>query len=226
MEINDVSEFIAVKTREQLGVFVLDGSGSMDDPGEANCSLAESVNRRLKDFFPFFQNSRIKHEFQIAVISFDYEARVLMGRTLLTDVDVFQNFNPRDEAKDNPGTNIGAGLHLAKCIINEFFEAPNPDEYLRSVVIAILSDGMCQHPEKTQAIARELDTDPRIVISCGLYTTREREADKTYTSEDVKNFLQDIKSKAGIYGVIDSNEKLRQFFMASMSASKKKENRR
>ena len=212
-------EIIAVKRREQLGIFLLDGSGSMDEIGENNCSLAENVNRTFKDFICFFKDSSIKEEFQIAVINFDYEATVKVPRTPLVDFDDFGNFNPRDQAKDNPGTDIGEGLRKAKEIINDYFNEPNPDQYPRTVTIATLSDGMCQRPESTIEIAKELNADPRITISCCLFTTPKRE--KESLNKDVKNFLQDIKSQEGIYTVVKDNAVLRKFFNASMSSIKK-----
>ena len=217
-------ELTAVKANEQLGIFLLDGSGSMDDIGEFNISLAENVGRVFKDFVSTrFKTSSIKEEFQIAVINFDYEAVVRVPRIAVTDFDDFADYNPRDESKDNPGTFIGGGLLKAKEIIDDFFAQPNPDEYPRSVVIAILTDGMCQLPKETSQIARELDSNPNVTISCGLFTTREREHKGINT--EVKNFLQMIKSKAGVYGVIENNEVLRKFFKASMAAipTKKKE---
>ena len=216
---------IKVKKREQLGIFLLDGSGSMDDIGEMNNSLAENVGRVFKDFVVTrFMTSSISEEFQIAVINFDYEAIVRVPRIPLSAFEEFADYNPRDISKDNPGTNIGAGLQEAKKIIGDFFAQPNPDGYPRTVVIAILSDGMCQRPESTLAIARELDANPDITISCGLFTTKEREA--AYINKEAKNFLQDIKSRAGIYGVIENNETLRKFFNASMSVNKEKENQK
>ncbi|MCL2072672.1 MAG: CAP domain-containing protein [Marinilabiliaceae bacterium] len=214
----------AAKRKEQLCVFLLDGSGSMDDIGEMNNTLAENVGRTFKDFMSFFKESSIKEDFQIAVINFDYEAVVRQPRIALTEFPDFENYNPRDIGKEDPGTNIGLGLIEAKKIIDEFLAEPNPDEYRRDAVIAILSDGMCQHPESTLKIARELDANGNIIISCGLFTTKERE-DKYLFNKDAKNFLQDIKSQEGLYGVIRDNKTLRKWFEASSSTTKKKENK-
>ncbi|MDR0830107.1 MAG: hypothetical protein LBN95_08365 [Prevotellaceae bacterium] len=214
-------EIVAVKYREQLGVFLLDGSGSMSDIGEANMTLAENVNSTFKDFISLFKQSSIRKEFEIAVINFDYEATVRVGRTPLTEFDEFGDYDPRDPDKDNPGTFIGAGLLKAKEIIDDYFAQPNPDEYPRTAVIAILSDGMCQHPEKTLPIARQLDSNPNITISSGLFTVLAREGDSD--TKDAKNFLQQVKSKDGTYGVIRDNAALRRFFNASMSSSKKRD---
>ena len=216
-------EIIAVKRREQLGVFLLDGSGSMDDIGEHNLTLSENVNRTLKDFMSHFKDSGVKHEFEIAVVNFDYEATVRLPRTPLTEVDDMVSYNPRDKTKDNPGTNIGLGLIKAKEIIDEYFAQPNPDGYNRTAIIAILSDGMCQHPESTLKIARELDSNPNIIIHCALFTTKERE--NVNMNKDAKNFLQDIKSEAGLFALTKDNATLRKFFNASMSSSKKKDNK-
>ena len=218
MAVSFEGKIFKVKRKEQLGIFLLDGSGSMDEVGEYNLSLAENVNNTFKEFMTLFQTSSIEHEFQIAVINFDYEATVRVPVTALTDFDVYADYNPRDKSKDNPGTNIGLGLLKAQEIIDEYFAQPNPDGYPRSVVIAILSDGMCQHPERTLSMANELKSNPDITISCGLFI-KKGDISQAETKE-TQNFLRQIKSETGAYGLILNCEQLRKFFNASMSASK------
>jgi len=221
MAISFGGKIVKVKRKEQLGIFLLDGSGSMDEVGDHNLSLAENVNNTFKDFMTLFQTSSIEHEFQIAVINFDYEATVRVPITALTDFDVYADYNPRDRSKDYPGTNIGLGLLKAQEIIDEYFAQPNPDGYPRSVVIAILSDGMCQHPERTISMSDELKHNTDITISCGLFIRKE-DMSRAETIE-TQNFLMQIKSETGAYGKILNCEQLRKFFNASMSASKKKD---
>jgi uncharacterized protein YegL len=212
----------AVKRQERLGIFLLDGSGSMADIGDNNCSLAENVNRMLQYFFSGFKESAIREEFEIAIINFDHEAIVRLPRTPLVDLDDFMDFNPMDKSKNYfRGTDIGAGLRKAKEIIDAYFAQPNLEMYRRTVSIAILSDGMCNHPDETIKIARELGVDPRITISCGLFTAyRERNDDL----KNVKDFLQNITSETGgVYGPIRGNATLKKFFYASIIASIHKE---
>lgn len=215
------SDLVKVKRKEQLGVFLLDGSGSMEEKGEANLTLAENVNQSFRDFISFFKQSSIADEFQIAVINFDYEARVRLDRTPLAEVNELDNFDPRDPAKENPGTDIGAALQQAQRIIDGYFSSPNPDGYKRSVVIAILSDGMCQHADSTRAVARRLDANPDIVISAALFSTKGRVGNTEF--KDAKNFLQEIKSSEGVYTTAYDEKALRNFFNASVSVSKKKD---
>lgn len=214
-------DIVKVKKKEQIGVFVLDGSGSMSDVGKANLTLAETVNRTFKDFISYFKTSRIADEFQIAVINFDNDARVRLPRMPLNDVNELEDFDPRDPSKDNPGTNIGEGLRRAKEIIDEYFSSPNPDKYPRSAVIVVLSDGMCQHPDQTRAIAKQVDKESDIIVSTALFSTDTRIGDSV--TADAKNFLQEIKSDEGVYSTVYDEKALRNFFNASISVSKKKD---
>jgi len=206
---------IVIKRMEQLGIFLLDGSGSMDDIGEFNISLAENVGRVFKDFVSTFKTSSIKEEFQIAVINFDYEAVVRVPRMPLAEFDDFADYNPRDKSKENPHANISAGLKKAKEIIGDFFAQPNPNEFQRIVNIVILSNGMCQCPEDTLKIARDLDDNPNITINCGVFITKESEKDGENSSQTL---LEDLVSNNGMCRLIKNSCDLRMFFDSDMES--------
>ena len=50
-----VGKITAPRTFHQLGILILDGSGSMAAIGDGNISLADSVNRAVREFFGYFK---------------------------------------------------------------------------------------------------------------------------------------------------------------------------
>jgi uncharacterized protein YegL len=75
-QIEDIGEVTESRTFHQLGILVLDGSGSMAAIGDGNISLADSVNRAVREFLGYFKNSSIANNFSFAVITFDNDAKV------------------------------------------------------------------------------------------------------------------------------------------------------
>ncbi len=58
-QIEDIGEVTESRTFHQLGILVLDGSGSMQAIGDGNISLADSVNRAVREFLGYFKNNFI-----------------------------------------------------------------------------------------------------------------------------------------------------------------------
>lgn len=53
LELEDIGDVKPSRTFHQLGIFLLDGSGSMATIGNGGLTLAESVNRSFRDFLSF-----------------------------------------------------------------------------------------------------------------------------------------------------------------------------
>jgi len=58
------------KSFDQLGILILDGSGSMHGTGSGNLTKAENVNMAIKDLISRFQASINKANFSFAIITF------------------------------------------------------------------------------------------------------------------------------------------------------------
>jgi hypothetical protein len=56
----DIGEVTESRTFHQLGILILDGSGSMATIGDGNISLADNVNRAVREFLGFFKSSSIR----------------------------------------------------------------------------------------------------------------------------------------------------------------------
>ena len=52
-QLEEIGEVIESRTFHQLGILVLDGSGSMAAIGDGNITLADSVNRAVREFLGF-----------------------------------------------------------------------------------------------------------------------------------------------------------------------------
>jgi hypothetical protein len=86
---------VVPKTFHQLGILVLDGSGSMSAKGRQNLTKAEEVELSMKEMLSRFDASRVKENFSFACIKFDHEATVTLNPTPFSELDYYnEDFNP------------------------------------------------------------------------------------------------------------------------------------
>ncbi len=216
-QIEDIGEVTESRTFHQLGILVLDGSGSMQAIGDGNITLADSVNRAVREFLGYFKNSSIANNFSFAVITFDNNAKVHTQITELPKVDDFGDYNPMNG--HGGGTFIGGALVEAEKLANQFLNSPEASSIPHDVRIIIMSDGLCQAPDITKEVASNLKQNDRIMICSSLFTQAAK-AGETETSE-AKSVLADIASAANLYKTTYKETDLRQFFISSMSAKRK-----
>ena len=216
-QIEDIGEVTESRTFHQLGILVLDGSGSMQAIGDGNISLAESVNRAVREFLGFFKNSSIANNFSFAVITFDNNAKVHTTITELPKVDDFGDYNPMNG--HGGGTFIAGALAEAEKLASQFLNSPEASSIPHDVRIIIMSDGLCQAPDVTKEVATKLKQNDKIMICSSLFT-QPAKVGETETSE-AKTVLADIASAANLYKTTYKETDLRQFFISSMSAKRK-----
>ncbi len=216
-QFEDIGEVTESRTFHQLGILVLDGSGSMQATGDGNISLAESVNRAVREFLGYFKNSSIANNFSFAVITFDNNAKVHTPITELPKVDDFGDYNPMNG--HGGGTFIGGALAEAENLASQFLNSPEASSIPHDVRIIIMSDGLCQAPDVTKEVATNLKQNDKIMICSSLFTQAAK-AGETETSE-AKTVLADIASAANLYKTTYKETDLRQFFISSMSAKRK-----
>ncbi|WP_417558578.1 VWA domain-containing protein [Mesoflavibacter zeaxanthinifaciens] len=216
-QIENIGEVTESRTFHQLGILVLDGSGSMQAIGDGNISLADSVNRAVREFLGYFKNSSISNNFSFAVITFDNDAKVHTPITELPNVDDFGDYNPMNG--HGGGTFIGGALAEAEKLASQFLNSPEASSVPHDVRIIIMSDGLCQAPDVTKEVAAKLKQNDKIMICSSLFTQAAK-AGETETSE-AKTVLADIASAANLYKTTYKETDLRQFFISSMSAKRK-----
>lgn len=216
-QIEDIGEVTESRTFHQLGILVLDGSGSMKAIGDGNISLADSVNRAVREFLGYFKNSSIANNFSFAVITFDNNAKVHTPIAELPNVDDFGDYNPMNG--HGGGTFIGGALAEAEKLASQFLNTPEASSIPHDVRIIVMSDGLCQAADVTKEVATNLKKNDKIMICSSLFTQAAK-AGETETSE-AKTVLADIASAANLYKTTYKETDLRQFFISSMSAKRK-----
>lgn len=216
-QFEEIGEVTESRTFHQLGILVLDGSGSMQATGDGNISLADSVNRAVREFLGFFKNSSIANNFSFAVITFDNNAKVHTPITELPKVDDFGDYNPMKG--HGGGTFIAGALTEAEKLASQFLNSPEASSIPHDVRIIIMSDGLCQAPDVTKEVAAKLKQNDKIMICSSLFTQPVK-VGETETSE-AKTVLADIASAANLYKTTYKETDLRQFFISSMSAKRK-----
>ncbi|TVZ60050.1 von Willebrand factor type A domain-containing protein [Flavobacteriaceae bacterium MAR_2010_105] len=214
IEIGEVTES---RTFHQLGILVLDGSGSMAAIGDGNISLADSVNRAVREFLGFFKNSSIANNFSIAVITFDNNSNVHTPITELTSIDDFADYNPLND--HGGGTFIGGALEAAEVLALQFLNNPESTSIPHDVRLLVMSDGLCLAPDQTKLVADRLKQNNKIMICSSLFTQTSKVGESEIS--EAKTVLSDIASAPNLYKTTYKENDLRQFFISSMSAKRK-----
>jgi len=205
------------QTFHQLGILVLDGSGSMEEKGRNNLTKGQEVEMGMKEMFSRFDGSRVKNNFSFACVKFDTTATATLQPTPFKDIDYYgQDFNPL--AGKGGGTHIFDGLSEAKNIAVQFLSNAPQGGVRHSVVILLMSDGMCFEPQKTLDVADQIKKSGGIDIACAYLSEigSGNEAEKN----DTKNLMQLIATNPiQYYATVYDGESLRKFFEASISQS-------
>lgn len=203
------------RTFHQLGVLLLDGSPSMKELGDGQISLADLVNRAVREFLGYFKNSSQVNNFSIAVVTFDNTARVHTPITALSAIDDFADYNPLNPQGD--GTFIGGALEEGEKLATQFLA--NATGVSQDVRLIVLSDGLCLQEDRTRAIADRLKQNDRLMICSSLFTSIAKANDPKMSA--AKTVLQDIASAPNLYKTTYKEADLRQFFISSMSAKRR-----
>lgn len=206
----DLGVVMAPQAFSQLGILVLDGSGSMADLAEGKISKAHAVDGAVREMLTRFMVSRYKQNFSFAVVAFDDHASVHTPITSAVDIDDRANYDPM--RNHGGGTNIGAGLREAWRIAKEFLRT-TPEDIPASVVIVVMSDGLDGAPDRTLHLAKEIKSNPEIMI-CTTYF-----AQIGAVEQEAQDHLRALATHPTTdFGTVYDAETLRKFFITSVSA--------
>lgn len=198
---------------KQLGILVLDGSGSMvNEENLDKIPKGKAVSQAVRGLFNRLKDSRVADSFCFSVIYYDEKAKLVMDITDVKDINCGQDFNP---TKGMGGlTYIYKGLEEAKKVADRFFAAPNPQEVPRTAVIVILSDGVDMKQEEAKRILAKLKKDSRIrVATCFFETLGAKKA----AMKECQQYMEGLASSPTLYQSVATTEGLRKFFTASVS---------
>ncbi|MCC6458910.1 MAG: VWA domain-containing protein [Saprospiraceae bacterium] len=205
----------ASRTFHQLGIFVLDGSGSMEEDAEGGVSKADAVNIAMRDLLTRFKVSKKRRNFSFAVVTFDTDAVV---HTPITDADTIDDNGNYDPLTNHGGgTHIHEGLRIADQIATNFLSQASPGGVGHSVIILLMTDGLCQEPTESKQLADRIKKGPnagKITICTTLFSQ------KGTSDQGAKDLLRIIASDhvMGFKEVYDA-ENLRAFFISSITAA-------
>lgn len=140
------------KQFEQLGILILDGSGSMDENGETGQKKAEEVNKVTKDVILTLQKSSMRNNFFLSILTYDDKVSLREEPTLVAEIDSTNDYNPL--IGHGGQTAIGDALDEGFNVAKEFLD--NQTDYPRSVIIILMSDGMCNCGKEPEYVVNEI----------------------------------------------------------------------
>jgi uncharacterized protein YegL len=200
------------KTINQLGILVLDGSGSMEEPAPGMVTKAKAVEGGIIEMWNRFNASSKKQNFSFACIKFDNTATVTF-EPIGFDYDTLMNhdYNALDGKGGQTYTNLA--LEKAKEMAESFINNPSELGITHKVLILLMSDGQSHEPQKTLEIAAEIKTNRLIEIACAYMGTVGN------NDPDAQTLLKEVASDATKFSTVYEGDALRSFFIASLSAS-------
>lgn len=197
----------------QLGILVLDGSGSMTDKAAMNSTKAKEVNSGVVELFNRLNVSRVKQNFSFACIKFDESATVTLPPTSFDFNRLMcEDYDPI--VGKGGGTKIFEALNEAKKLAENFLNSNPIDGVPHKVLILLMSDGMCFQPQTTISVASNLKSNPKINIACAYFGTVGE------TAIDAQKVLKEVSTDPStFYTTVYDGEALRAFFERSISQS-------
>lgn len=196
----------------QLGILVIDGSGSMEETGPGNASKAKHVESACSELFSRLNASRVKQNFSFACIKFDNTATVVMEPVSFDFSTLMShNFNPLDGKGGQ--TYINLALEQAKRVGDDFLNSAPEGSVPHKVLVLLMSDGMCFEPEKTLELASEIKANPSFKIAAAYFSA------VGSNDVDAQGLMKEVASDISFYSTVYDGEALRNFFERSLSQS-------
>lgn len=211
----EVDEIEIPKSFHQLGILVLDGSGSMEGgSASGNQSKAEAVNSAVRELLSRLKISNNKKNFSIAIVTFDGNAKVHTETTQVEEINDLGDYNPLNG--HGGGTNIPTALEEAKKIVKKHIDMGNKSEndgIPHSAVVIVMSDGMTSGNPTIVADEIKNEFKEQVTICSTMFGT------KRESHPDAVNALKGIATAPDKhYITVYDAEALRDFFLASVSS--------
>jgi Mg-chelatase subunit ChlD len=198
----------------QLGILVMDGSESMNEPAAGNITKAQATNNAIRELFTRFKVSRVARNFTFAIVTFDDKAKIRLQPTDVGSLDDNGDYDPTKGHGD--GTCIYRALEEAERLANDFLANAPEGGVPHSVVILVMSDGLCSDPQLTKQAADRIKKGPygsKVTICSTLFATIGN-ADPAG-----EQLLREIATDPVIgYKTVYDAETLRNFFIRSISS--------
>ena len=202
-------------TRHQLGILVLEGSGSMSNQVEGKRTKAQTVDQAVKDLLNRLIMSKNNQDFSMSLVSFDEHCRIHTLPTRVVDkkgrkIDADANYDPTKG--HGGGSDIAQALKEAHVLAEEFLSRAKAEGVPRSVVIVLLSNGVSQ--TDPLSVASYIKENPNITLCSSLFTSKE---DTQPAIEMAREILAQIATSPEHYLEVHDGETLRDFLFDSVS---------
>ncbi len=191
------------KRFEQLGILVLDGSPSMQVPGETGVPKTEEVASAVRDLILRMRNSRLRSNFFLSILSYDEKVRGRLPPTPVSEIDETADYSNNFEHGN--GTAMGDALEAAGKVAAEFLS--NQGAIPRSAVIVLMTDGQNTTGKDPVMVANAIKNSGQRISICAA----------GYGKDIDEAGLRKLVSTANSYKHTYNIEELRQFFEASIS---------
>jgi hypothetical protein len=208
---------VAAPSWYQLGVPVIDGSGSMTllyqgDPetgAPVGVTKAQATESALRSFIGRLQKSGNAVNFGLSFVSFNDKVTDRRPPKHVLELDVADSYDPT--AHGTGGTAIHCGLDAATSIIDDFMKEGAASEVPLSAIAVVMSDGEERDdPVKTAEAAERLRSLPNTKLAACLFATHGQPAHG-------ESLLREIVSEPDLYQRIYDTEGLRSFFQRTMT---------
>lgn len=163
----------------QLIIFVLDASNSMNSQTERFNSRAEEVHDVISRVLTRLQESKNATSFDICTYAFSDEFTLALDVKPLSQIDSNQSFNPFDLIAEPRGTRLEACLSDVEKTIDDYF-TKHQDKNHQALVI-LLSDGAIDDHEAALEQAQRLMDTPKVTLT-SIYMKRFVDPDSVYYS--------------------------------------------
>jgi hypothetical protein len=199
----------------QLGILLLDGSGSMLGEARGGLKKHQALNNAVREVFSRFKVSTKRKCFSWATVVFGVDVAIQTPITSAELIDDNGSYDPLyPKLVDGNGTCIGVGLTACRGIAEQFLETritgiPN------KVAIVILSDGMSEVTQ-TLSVAQSIKSNPDLELYCCHFVSPNPSENESGASDLLRSLASDpVKGYKTVY----DEETIRSFFIASVSSS-------
>jgi len=206
---DDLAGFSEMKRSEQLGILVLDGSGSMTEPGRSGQSKGLEVQSAVRDLISRLQVSTRAPQFFLAIVTYCNLIRTRLSPTAVDEkcephCDPLGDYDPT--VGHGGATAIGDALLAARQVGEEFLAQQGP--YPRQVVIVLMSDGGQCHGSDPRQVVQQIKSNDRITI-----------ATCAFGNDADEELMKDLATDLGKYLHAYNLKQLRDFFLATMTTA-------
>jgi hypothetical protein len=202
-----IGPIVETKAFEQLGIFVLDGSPSMQQEGETGQAKHLEVDQAMRGVTSRLKVSRIKQNINLAAMSYSDDVQTdRLVPTPVTAIDETGNFDPLHP--NGSGTAIGDALAAAFDKAKQFLAQTS--RVPRSVVIVLMTDGQNNMGRDPIKVADEIKASGLRISICAAGYGKSGDIDEMT--------LKKLVSDASGYSRVYDAEQLRKFFERSVSS--------